>query len=104
MKIIQATTTEHIEQVRQLFLEYAAWLGVDLSFQDFRPELARLPGDYAAPDGSLLLAVEQGRPGHCEPAGCVALHKFGDGVCEMKRLFVRPIFRGQGIGRLLAEA
>lgn len=98
LSIVQAGTPEQIEQVRALFLEYAQSLGFSLCFQSFDKELAGLPGDYAPPSGRLLLALRDGRP-----AGCVALHKLEDGICEMKRLYLRPALRGSGAGRLLAE-
>lgn len=85
--------------VRRLFLEYADFLGVDLCFQGFEQELAELPGAYAPPDGRLLVAIANGTS-----VGCVALRKLEDGICEMKRLYVQPGFRGQGIGRQLADA
>ncbi|MFI5175223.1 MAG: GNAT family N-acetyltransferase [Terriglobia bacterium] len=94
---VQAASAEEIEQVRTLFKEYAAGLGVDLCFQNFDQELRELPGEYSPPDGVLLLAFKGP-----ELAGCVALRKISDDVCEMKRLFARPQFRGQGIGRALA--
>jgi GNAT superfamily N-acetyltransferase len=78
--------------------EYAALLGVDLCFQSFEAELEGLPGKYAPPNGALLIALHQD-----EAAGCVALRDLGDGVCEMKRLFVRPQFRKFGLGRQLAD-
>jgi ribosomal protein S18 acetylase RimI-like enzyme len=87
------------EEARTLFVEYAQALGVDLSYQDFDSEVAGLPGDYALPGGRLLAA----RLGD-ELVGCVALRPLGEGVCEMKRLFVRPGHRGLGAGRALAEA
>ena len=96
--ILQAESPEQVEQARQLFQEYAASLGFHLCFQSFDKELAELPGDYAPPDGRLLLAEHEGKI-----AGCVALHKLSDGVCEMKRLYVRPEFRGKALGRALAE-
>ena len=98
MEIIRAHSADHIERARELFREYEAWLEVDLCFQNFEKELAELPGKYAPPDGRLLLAVENGKI-----AGCVALRKIGNGICEIKRLFLRPQFRGKGLGRQLAE-
>ena len=95
--ILKVESTEQIEQARQLFLEYAESLGFSLCFQSFDKEVAGLPGDYAPPDGRLLLAEHEGKV-----AGCVALHKLSDGICEMKRLYVSPAFRGQALGRALA--
>jgi ribosomal protein S18 acetylase RimI-like enzyme len=94
----QATSPTQIAQVRDLFLEYAQSLGFSLCFQSFDQELAGLPGDYAPPDGCLLLAEFEG-----QQAGCVALHKLDGNICEMKRLYLRPQFRGKGLGRALAE-
>lgn len=87
-----------MEQARHLFLEYAGSLGFSLCFQGFDQELASLPGDYAPPGGRLLLIECDGAV-----AGCVALHPL-DHAIEMKRLYVRPEFRGRGLGRRLAEA
>ena len=97
-EIIRARSTDDIKHARELFKEYAAWLEIDLCFQNFDKELSALPGDYAPPDGRLLLAFDNG-----ELAGCVALRKIGDGICEMKRLFLRPAFRGKGLGRGFRE-
>jgi len=94
----QAESPNQIAQARELFLEYAQSLGFSLCFQNFDKELAALPGDYAPPDGRLLLAEYDG-----QLAGCVALHKLEPGICEMKRLYLRPNFRGKRLGRVLAD-
>ena len=99
----QADSTAQLAHARELFLEYAQSLGFSLCFQNFDKELANLPGDYAPPAGRLLLAECEG-----QLAGCVALHKLdpdelGPSLCEMKRLYLRPQFRGKGLGRALAE-
>ena len=80
-----------------LFIEYSNWLGLNLCFQNFAQELEELPGRYAPPEGRLLLAIFAQKV-----AGCVALRKIGEGTSEMKRLYVRPDFRGKGIGRAMA--
>lgn len=85
--------------MRELFLEYANSLGFSLCFQNFDHEVAALPGDYAPPQGRLLIAELQGRA-----AGCVAMHPLTDDICEMKRLFVRPEFRGKKVGLALINA
>lgn len=90
-----------MDLVRTLFREYQAFLNVDLCFQDFEGELAGLPGKYAEPEGVILLAREDDGAA----AGVVALRPLDeDGVCEMKRLWLRSAWRGRGVGRLLAEA
>jgi len=94
----QVQSREQVAEIRELFLEYAQSLTFDLCFQSFDKELAGLPGDYAPPEGRLLLAIFDG-----QTAGCVALHKIENHVCEMKRLYVRPQFRGKGLGKALAE-
>ena len=98
MKLIQVRSAEEVKQARRLFEEYAAWLGFSLCFQNFDKELAELPGDYAPPNGCLFLAMEND-----QVAGCVGLRKIGEGTGEMKRLYVRPAFRGKGLGRTLTD-
>ena len=96
--LIQATLPEHIEHARTLFMEYGKSLGFSLCFQSFDEEVKNLPGAYGPPDGRLLLAW-------CADhfAGCIALRKLENGICEMKRLYVRPDDRGRGSGRVLVE-
>jgi GNAT superfamily N-acetyltransferase len=96
IEIIQATTPLQIQAIRDLFREYEAFLQVDLCFQRFEEELASLPGRYAPPQGVLLLASAAG-----QVAGCVAMRPLNGNVCEMKRLFVRPAYLWQGIGKKL---
>lgn len=96
-QIIHAEGEGHVSQVRELFIEYAATLGISLCFQNFENELAALPGAYARPRGRLILLSVDG-----ETAGCIALRELGGGACEMKRLYLRPQFHGRGLGRRLA--
>jgi len=99
IKIFSATSPAHVEIIRSLFIEYQQWLNFSLCFQGFDKELAELPGTYAEPKGRLYLAECNGKI-----AGCIALRPMNEeGVCEMKRLFVREEFRGKKIGRILAE-
>jgi ribosomal protein S18 acetylase RimI-like enzyme len=87
-----------IETVRELFREYGQSLGIDLSFQDFDKELATLPGAYAPPRGAVIIAWQEGAP-----CGCVALRRIDGRTCEMKRLYVRPGSRGEGVGAELVR-
>jgi GNAT superfamily N-acetyltransferase len=97
LTLTQTESPGQVAQARELFLEYAQSLGFSLCFQNFDKELAELPGDYAPPEGRLLLAEFEG-----QLAACVALHKLDPAICEMKRLYLRPQFRGKGLGRALA--
>jgi len=99
LRIIQVHSQEGIQQVKFLFSEYASSLDFDLSFQNFKNELADLPGEYSAPGGAILLAYYEG-----SAAGCVAMRKLAEDVCEMKRLYVRQAFRGKKIGKALSVA
>lgn len=124
LRIVSAENAEGLRHASALFREYADSLGVDLSFQNFDHELAALPGDYAPPSGRLFVAmvdpcdaagIEQTRAVSSISStssaftsfisvGCVALRRFSGEICEMKRLYVRPEFRGSGAGRALANA
>lgn len=104
LNVIEADSGENLEVVRGLLEGYAGWLESEgYVFPDgsqaFREQLADLPACFAPPEGRLLIATYRG-----EPAGCVALRRLSDGVCEMKRLYVRSEFRGRKVGRKLAEA
>lgn len=97
VEVRSVSSTEEVELIRGLFREYEQSLGFPLCFQGFERELAELPGKYAPPSGRLLLAYANG-----ELAGCAALRMHDNGICELKRMYVRPAFRGLGLGRLLA--
>ena len=103
IELRRAQAPAELAETVAIFREYAASLDVDLCFQNFEAELASLPGDYAAPGGHLLLAYVDGAL-----AGCGALRPLAEAdyanACEMKRLFVRPRFRGVGLGRIMAQA
>ena len=102
--IREAADQTDFETARTLFLEYAKWLAIDLCFQGFNEELAMLPGAYARPSGRLFLAEDA----DASAAGCVALRKLkldpSGRSCELKRLWVRPAFRGMHLGRALTQA
>ena len=98
MDLVQAETSEQIETARELFREYQEWLGISLCFQNFDDEVANLPADYRMPNGRLLIAIKDG-----DVVGCIALRKLTDDACEMKRLFLRPQFRGEGLGREMVQ-
>lgn len=102
MKIIDVQTPAEMEQIKELFRVYYRFMvhehGVDLSYQGIEDELARLPGKYAPPKGRLKLALEGD-----QPVGCVALRPIDDRVCELKRMYVLPQYRGHGLGKTLAR-
>jgi len=98
MKVSVKPAYDQIDNVKVLFAEYTQMLGVNLNFQNYKQELDQLPGKYALPDGRLYIAwVED------TAAGCIALRRINDQACEMKRLYVRPEFRGFKIGQMLAD-
>lgn len=99
MQIVQALLPQQIALARELLVEYVRSLPVDLGFQQIEREIELFPGDYTPPGGCLLLALEAEHA-----AGCVALRKWEEGTCEMKRLYLRPEYRGQGLGRRLTLA
>lgn len=98
LQISHIRNDEDVVTVREMFREYEDKMGLDLCFQGFEAELASLPGNYAEPNGRLLIATSDG-----QVAGCVALRKVDQETCEMKRLYVREEFRGQRIGMALIE-
>lgn len=99
LRIVKVHSQEELQQVKSLFTEYASSLDFDLSFQNFEDELANLPGEYSLPSGVLLLAYYEETA-----AGCVAMRKLAEDICEMKRLYVRQVFRGKKIGKNLSLA
>jgi len=98
LEIIEASSEKSIEHARELFIEYADYIGFDLEFQNFDNEVKMLPKDYAPPKGCILLAFFKK-----DLAGCVALRPYKDKICEMKRLYVRQTYRGKGIGKALSK-
>jgi ribosomal protein S18 acetylase RimI-like enzyme len=101
--IVPASTAEHFETARTLFREYQLAIDTDLCFQSFEQEVAGLPGKYAPPRGTLLIAWLKTEDGKSTPAGVIAMRPLVDDVCEMKRLYVRPLARGHNLGRSLIE-
>lgn len=97
--LIKASTEFEYNEAKKLFIEYSELIGIDLSFQNFEEELKHIQQEYGAPEGCLLLAKDDN-----QFLGCVALRKIDDGICEMKRLFVKPEAKGKGIGKLLATS
>jgi ribosomal protein S18 acetylase RimI-like enzyme len=99
MDLLVPRSEEHLSLVRHLFREYQESQDSCYCFESFEEELARLPGEYGPPTGRLILALDGGRA-----AGCVAMKPIAAEICEMKRLYVPPAFRGRSLGRRLAEA
>ena len=98
LRVVVARTDTEVADALALVQEYVGALDVDLDFQDYQEEIASFPGGYAGPGGTLLVAYD--RTG---PIGVVGLRRLEAGVCEMKRLYVRPAFRGRGVGRALSD-
>ncbi|MEZ5422690.1 MAG: GNAT family N-acetyltransferase [Pyrinomonadaceae bacterium] len=98
IEFVFAEEPAQIDDARSIFREYEKWLGLDLCFQNFEEELRTLPGKYASPEGRLILVYKDG-----ELAGGIALRKIEEGICEMKRLYLRENARGSGIGKSLIE-
>jgi putative acetyltransferase len=102
MEIVHVESPQQLEQIRALFSEYFQWidqeLKIDMGYQKLQQELQALPGYYAPPSGRLLLLQDQ-----LQAVGCIALRPLEDGACELKRMYVRPAYRGQGLGRALGE-
>jgi GNAT superfamily N-acetyltransferase len=104
-RIRRADPAHDLQTVRILFREYAASLGFALDFQGFEDELRALPAEYAEPRGTILLAEDPSDAADGAAWGVVALRPLeGEATCEMKRMYVRPVARGQGLGRVLGEA
>jgi ribosomal protein S18 acetylase RimI-like enzyme len=99
IKIISAINNECVTRAKELIQEYALSLGLDLGFQDFEQEMATFPSQYSPPGGCLFVAQYENKI-----VGCVGLRDQGSGICEMKRMYVQPNFRGKGLGKALAEA
>ncbi len=98
LELIDTPNHRQLPALRELLLEYQSWLDIDLCFQDFEQEMAVLPGAYSPPDGRLYIAWLG-----TELAGCIALRRHDAQSAEMKRLYLRPAFQGQSLGRLMAE-
>ena len=98
VRIDFAHSTADFDNARKLFIDYAESLGFSLSFQGFKDELEHIPGKYAAPEGCILLAWDE-----LDCVGCAGLRPLSDDVCEMKRLYVKPLFRGTGLVRKVVE-
>lgn len=98
IEILEADSPAMMAVAKELFLEYADSLEISLEFQDFDAEISDLPGQYSRPSGCIFLAFDD-----TYAVGCAALRKLEGGVCEMKRLYVRPAYRGIGLGKVLSK-